>query len=174
MKVISNPTVVAVVAFCGVLTVVAAQPTKESVGSGNSYHLFTKALHVDHSGVVAVPSRYKWSVETCVAGFDLQGAPISDSRVMLRLYDPDRNFTALTAQMDLETAETLQRELADVIAKKRDNPAFEHRPQLYDPSLIPTGRLKGNVDKNGILQIEVNKNGVPIIELEQPTPEQAK
>jgi len=174
MKVISNPTVVAVVAFCGVLTVVAAQPTKENVGSANSYHMFTKALNVNDSGVVAVPPRFKWSVETCVAGFDLQANPIPDSRVMLRLYDPDHNFTALTAQMDLETAEKLQRELAHVIAKKRENPAFEHRPQLYDPSLIPTGRFKGKVDKDGVLQIEVNKNGVPIIELEQPASEQAK
>jgi hypothetical protein len=49
----------------------------------------------------------------------LQGKPVPDSRVMLRRYDPDHNFNALTAQMGLETAETLQRELAGIIAKKR-------------------------------------------------------
>lgn len=145
---------VAAVASCGVLTGVAAQPTRQNVDSGNSYHFFTKALHVDESGGVAVPSRFKWSVESCVAGYDLQGKPIPDSRVMLRLYDPDHNFTALTAQMDLETAQKLQRELADVIGKKRQNPDYQHRPQLYDPSLIPTGQVKG-VDTNGQLIIEL-------------------
>ncbi|EMI46620.1 hypothetical protein RRSWK_00859 [Rhodopirellula sp. SWK7] len=74
---------------------------------------------------------------------------------MLRLYDPNHNSTALTAQMDLETAEKLQRELAEIIAKKRENPAFQHRPKLYDPSMTPTGRLTG-----------INKDGKAIIELE--------
>lgn len=46
----------------------AAQPTAQNIHSGNSCHLFTKALHVDDSGVVAVPSRFQWSVETCVEG----------------------------------------------------------------------------------------------------------
>ena len=147
---------VAAVAFCGALTVVvAAQPTEKNVGSGNSYHFFTKALHVDDAGVVAVPSRFKWSVETSVAGFDLQGNPIADSRVMLRLYDPNENFTAITAQMDLETAERLQRELTDIIAKKRQNPGYQYRPQLFDPSLIPTSEIKG-VDNNGPLIIELH------------------
>ena len=113
-----KPLVVALVAFCGVLTVVvAAPPTAKNASAGNSYYLFTKALHVDNSVVVPVPSRYEWSVETCVAGFDLQGNPIPDSRVMLRLFDPNENFTAITAQMGLETAEKLQRELTDIIAE---------------------------------------------------------
>ena len=147
---------VALIAFCGLFTVVvAAQPTDKNVGSDNSYHLFTKALHADDSGVVIVPSRFKWSVETCMAGFDLQGNPIPDSRVMLRLYDPSKNFTAITAQMDLETAEKLQRELTDTIAKKRRNPNYQYRPELYDPSLIPTGEIKG-VDKDGQLIIELH------------------
>lgn len=74
-----------------------------------------------------------------MVGFDLRTKPITDSRVMLRLYDPNENFTALTAQMDLETAEKLQRELADIIAKKRRNPEFQYVPSLSDPSLIPRG-----------------------------------
>ena len=153
-----KPTAVALVATCAVVSaVVAAPPIARTDSSRNSYHLFTKALHVDNSGVVAVPSRFKWSVETCVAGFDLQANPIADSRVMLRLYDPNANFTAITAQMDLDTAEKLQRELADVIAKKRENPGFQYRPQLYDPNVIPTGEIKG-VDKNGELIIEFSPN----------------
>jgi hypothetical protein len=126
----------AFVAACGILTAVVAAPPN---ATSNAYYLFTKALHADDSGVVAVPSRYKWSVETCVVGFDSRTKPITDSRVMLRLYDPNENFTALTAQMDLETAEKLQRELADLIAKKRQNPEFQYVPQLYDSSLIPRG-----------------------------------
>ncbi len=150
--------VVALVGACGVLSaVVAAQPTEKNAGSGNSYHLFTKALHVDNTGVVVVPSRFKWSVETCVAGFDVQGKPIADTRVMLRLYDPNENFTAITAQIGLETAEKLQRELTDIIAKKRQNPDFQYRPQLYDPSLIPNGEIKG-ADKDGKLIIELHPN----------------
>jgi hypothetical protein len=117
--------------------VVAAPPIATNVRTGNSYNLYTKALHVKDNGVVAVPSRYKWSVETCVVGFDSEVKPITDSRVMLRLYDPDENFTSVLAQMDLETAEKLQRELGDIIAKKRQNPDFQYQPQLYDPSLIP-------------------------------------
>jgi len=136
MRSFSTPVAFGFVVACGIFTTVfAAAPNSTS----NSYYLFTKALHVDGSGVVAVPSRYKWSVETCVVGFDSRIKPITDSRVMLRLYDPNENFTALTAQMDLETAEKLQRELADLIAKKRQNPEFQYVPQLYDPSLIPSG-----------------------------------
>jgi len=149
------PMLVTLVAACGVLTaVVAAPPTAHNDSSGNSYYLFTKALHVDDTGVVAIPSRFKWSVETSTAGYDLQAKPIADSRVMLRLYDPDENFTAITAQMDLETAEKLQRELADIIAKKRQDPNFHHKPKLYDPSLIPTGDIIG-IDENGVAIIEL-------------------
>ena len=160
-----KPLVVALVAFCGVLTVVAAPPTAKNASSGNSYYLFTKALHVDDSGVVAVPSRFKWSVETSFSGLDVQGNNLPDSRVMLRLYDPDQNLTALTAQMDLATAARLHHELGEIIVKKLDNPAFEHRPQLYDPKLIPTGRIKG-----------IDEDGQAIIELEYPkhAPDQAK
>ncbi|MEO8270931.1 MAG: hypothetical protein ABI557_14505 [Aureliella sp.] len=132
----SKPVTFAFVAVCGIFTAVVAAPPN---ATSNSYYLFTNALHVDDRGVVAVPSRYKWSVETCVVGFDLRTKPITDSRVMLRLYDPNENFTALTAQMDLETAEKLQRELADLIAKKRQSAEFQYVPQLYDPSLIPSG-----------------------------------
>ena len=105
----------------------------------NSYYLYTKALSATESGVVAVPSRFKWSIETSWSGIDAQGKDLPDTRVMMRLYDPDQNFTALTAQMDLATAEKLQRELADIIAKKRKNADYQYRPQLYDSSLIPTG-----------------------------------
>ena len=108
--------------------VLTAPSAAKNDSSGNFYYLFTKALHVDDTGVVAVPSRFKWSVETSVAGYDMQAKPIADSRVTIRLYDPNENFTAITAQMDLETAEKLQRELADIIAKKRQNPDFQHKP----------------------------------------------
>lgn len=139
----------------------AASPVvNERAPKGNSYHVFTKSLQIDESGVGQIPSRFKWSAETCVAGFDLQGNAVPDSRVMLRLYDPDHNFTAITAQMDLETAENLQRKLAEIVAKKRENQNFQHRPKLYDPSMIPMGTITG-----------VNENGVAIIELE---PKQAK
>ena len=144
-------------ALCAVLTVVyAATPTAtvKTETKGNSYNLYTKALRVDDFGVVAIPPRYKWSVETSWRGSDLQGNDLPDSRVMLRLYDPDHNFTALTAQMDLETAERLQRDLADIIAKKRSNPHYQFRPQLYSPDKIPTGRLF--VNENGVLDVELD------------------
>ena len=70
------------------------------------------------------------------------------------LYTQALNTTALTAQMDLATAEKLQRELADIIAKKRENADYQYRPQLYDSSLIPTGEIKG-VDSNGELIIQL-------------------
>ena len=56
--------------------------------------------------------------------------------------------------MDLETADQLQRNLADMIAKKRKDPGYQHRPQLYDSGLIQNGRLNG-VNKNGEANIEL-------------------
>ncbi len=125
-------------------------PDRES----SSYYLYTRALSTTDAGVVAVPSRFKWSIETSWSGSDAQGKDLSDTRVMMRLYDPDHNFNAITAQMDLATAEQLQRELADIIAKKRKNADYQYRPQLYDSSLIPTGEIKG-IDRNGELIIEL-------------------
>lgn len=135
------------------LTVVYAAALDPGVND-NSYYLYTGALKRSDAGVVAVPSRFKWSVETSWRGTDSQGRELADTRVMLRLYDPHHNFTAVSAQMDLETAEKLQRELARMIAKKRENPDFQYRPNLYDPSMIPTGRLKG-FQGNGEAIIEI-------------------
>ena len=120
------------------------------------------------------PSRFKWSVETSYPGADAQGLNLPDSRVMLRLYNPDKNFTAFTAQMDLATAARLHQELGEIIVKKLENPGFELHPQLYDPKLVPRGRFKGSVGNDGVLRIEVDKNGVPIIELEDTAAKQAK
>ena len=146
------------VAVClAVAVAMAAQPNRSN-SSGNSYHLFTKTLDVDNNGVVVVPSRFKWSVETTVAGVDADGNAIPNSRLMLRLYDPDRNFTAVTAYMDLPTAARLHHELGKLIVKKLENPDFQHRPRLYDGRFVPTGELKG-----------VDENGVAIIELRHPS-----
>lgn len=153
--------VVAILGACFLTAVYAASPAAtERTPVDNSYYVFTKSLKIDDSGVGQIPSRFKWSVETCVAGFDFQGNALPDSRVMLRLYDPAHNFTAITAQMNLETAENLQRQLAEVIAKKRVNPNFQHRPKLYDPNKVPAATITG-----------VDENGIAIIELE---PKQAK
>lgn len=154
MRDIRKPTILIALSVSITLTVAYAD-TKEQIPTDNSYYLYTGALKPSDSGVVAVPSRFRWSVETSWRGLDAQGNNLPDTRVMVRLYDPDHNFTALTAQLDLETAERLQRDLADIIAEKRQNPDFQHRPQLYDPSLIPTGRFTG-----------INKSGEAIIELE--------
>ena len=62
---------------------------------------------------------------------------------MLRLYDPDHNFTALTAQMELATAAKLQAELAGMIAKKMQDPTFQYRPRLYEEKDIPLMTIKG-------------------------------
>jgi hypothetical protein len=139
--------------LCAAISVAYAA-TPERSTEGNEYYLYTKALPTTDAGVVAVPSRFKWSIETSWSGIDADGIGLPDTRVMMRLYDPDHNFTALTAQMDLETAETLQRELASVIAKKRENADYQYRPQLYDSSLIPTGQING-ADVNGELIIEL-------------------
>jgi len=132
--------------LCCVLATVWAAPfevDQTPQATGNSYYLYTSLFKIDESGVVPVPSRFRWSVETSWRGVDEKGQDLPDSRVMLRLYDPNRNCTALTAQMDLDTAAQLQRELAAVIAKKRADPSFQHRPQLYDSKEIPTKRIVG-------------------------------
>ena len=142
------------------MTVVSAVPPKardKSNPLGNAYYLYTNALRIDDSGVVKVPSRFRWSVETSWRGQDVKGKALPDTRIMLRLYDPDHNFTAVTAQMDLETATELHRELGDILEKKLADPDFQYRRQSNDPKLIPTGRSKG-----------IDKNGQAIIELEYP------
>jgi hypothetical protein len=144
--------------FCslplGAVLTFAYADSPERTTTGNSYYLYTGVLERSDAGVVAIPPRFKWSVETSWRGVDAHGKDLPDTRVVLRLYDPDQNFTALTAQMDLKTAEKLQRELADIIVKKRQNPDYQHRPQLWDASLVPTGRLKG-IDDNGDAIIEL-------------------
>ena len=132
-----------------------ADSLQKPTPASNSYYFYISDLNPTDAGVVAVPSRFKWSIETSWMGIDGQGRDLPDTRVMLRLYDPDHNLTALTAQMDLETAETLQRELADIIANKRRNPNYQHRPQLYDPSRLSVGHIKG-----------INESGEAIIEFE--------
>jgi hypothetical protein len=144
------------IAACGVLGAVWAAPPaidQQPLRLGNSYYLYTGALAIDESGVAPIPSRFQWSVETSWRGGDGNGNDLPDSRVMLRLYDPDRNFTALTAQMDLETATRLQHELTTIIAQKRKDPTFQFRPQLYGSQDIPTKRIIG-VDQNGTAIVE--------------------
>jgi hypothetical protein len=134
-----------------VLTFLCATTTladQQSGITGNAYYFFTKSLKVDDSGVACIPSRFQWSVETSFRGVDLDGNDLRDARVTLRLYDPDHNFTALTAQMDLATADKLQQQLATIVAMKRRDPTFQHRPQLYAPRDIPQKRLSG-VDGSG-------------------------
>ena len=128
--------------------------------SENIYRLYTRALHVDEAGVVVVPARYKWSVETSTRGIDANGNVSPDQRVMLRLYDPNKNFTALTAQMDLATAAKLHHDLGELIVKKLQDANFQHRPQLYDRSMIPVGRFQG-IDKDGQAIIELTPRSTP-------------
>ena len=161
MKPLTFSTSVVTIALCGLLAAVVAGPPSSPKGDrGNSFYLFTNALNVDEAGVAEVPSRYKWSVETSFSGVDVAGRNLPDTRLMLRLYDPDHNSTALTAQMDLETAAKLHKELGDILTKKSQDPEFEHRPALYDPKYIPIGRFKG-IDKNGKAIIELENRTSP-------------
>ena len=148
-----KPVLLTSLALCAAITFAYADDPGRSTNS-NSYYFYTKRLTTTDAGVVSVPSRFKLSVETSWRGIDAQGTDLPDNRVMMRLYDPDHNHTALTAQMDLETAEKLQRELAEIIAKKRQNPAFQYRPELYTPDKIPKGRFLGG-DENGVAIIEL-------------------
>lgn len=152
MRHMKRPSLLLCLALSAVISVAYAA-TPASNTDSDSYHLYTKALTTTDAGVVAVPSRFKWSIETSWSGIDAQGNDLADTRVMMRLYDPEHNFTAFTAQMDLDTAEYLQRQLADMIAKKRQSPDYQYRPQLYDSSMIPHGRITG-VDDNGQATIE--------------------
>ena len=171
-----KPLLLTSLALCAAITVACAATPERSTKS-NSYYFFTKALTTTDAGVVAVPSRFKWSIETSWSGIDTQGKDLPDTRVMMRLYDPDQNFTALTAQMDLETADKLQHELAAIVAQKRQNPDFQHRPQHYDPKALPRGELI-DIDKNGVVTIKLTYPGSNRIEyLKGPphgAPEKAK
>lgn len=143
------------ITFGLVTFVYATSPGTEqkSKENKNSYYLYTKSLTLNDSGVALVPSRYRWSVETSSAGFDMNGIRLPDSRVMLRLYDPDQNSTVLTAQMDLATAAKLQQELAEIVVKKLQDPTYQHHPQLYDSKDIPKMEIIG-VDEHGYAILE--------------------
>lgn len=134
-------------ALC-IAVAIAYADESEHGANNNSFHFYPQGLTATDAGVILIPSRFRWSVETGRRGSDVQGKDLPDERVMLRLHDPDRNHTALTAQMSLETAEALQQSLAEIIAKKRQNPAYQHRPRLYTPDKIPTGRILG-IAENG-------------------------
>jgi uncharacterized protein len=151
-----KPTFFAALALLGTLAVALAETPagKEPAATGfNAYYLYTGALEVSNAGVAHVPSRFQWSAESSFSGQDARGKDLPDSRIMLRLYDPDHNFTALTAQMDLATAAKLHHELGEMLAKKREDPSFQHRPRLYDPKDIPTKRFVG-VDEDGNVIVE--------------------
>ncbi len=150
----------AIAALLAVIVMAAPIVADDEAPAGNSYYAYTGALAVNESGVVAIPSRYKWSVETSWRGIDTQGNNLPDRRIMLRLYDPDQNFTALTAQMDLATAARLHHELGDLLVKKLQDPGYQQRPQLYDPKTLPRGRFKG-IDKNGTAIIELERTPPP-------------
>ncbi len=134
-----------------VLNVYSAAPNRQL--AGNSYQLYTKALKVDNSGVAKVPSEFQWSVETSWSGIDARGNDLPDHRILLRLYNPHQNFTAMTAQMDMATAAKLHKELGEILVKKMQNPSFQHRPQLYEAKEIPVKRIVG-VDQNGVAIVE--------------------
>lgn len=150
-QLMNRPTL-AMIGLCALTAASASPPIATSLS--NSYHVFTRSLDLDDSGVGEIPSRFRWSVETCTVTVGPQGHVVHDSRVMLRLYDPEQNFTALTAQMDLNTAENLQRQLAELIALKRKNPSFQRTPKLYESDMIPVGRITG-VDGNGKVTVEL-------------------
>lgn len=133
----------------GLGTVIYAAAPVQLSKLGDSYYLYTNALEVDDSGVARVPSQYQWSVETSWRGTDPNGRDLPDTRVLLRLYDPEKNSTALTAQMELATAIKLQQELAVIITKKQQDPTFQHRPQLYEAQDIPRVEIIG-VDEEGV------------------------
>lgn len=121
--------VVGAIVGASVMGLWAAERTGNPQASplGNSYYLYTGRLSPSESGVVAIPAGYVWSVETSWRGIDLQGNNLADTRIMLRLHNPDENFSAITAQMDLATAAKLHHELGEIIIKKLQDPAFQDR-----------------------------------------------
>ncbi|QDV51844.1 hypothetical protein [Gimesia fumaroli] len=161
MKRFLSPSFFSFLAVCGVLTVLSADTpstTEKNYTQGNSFHMYTSALAVSDSGVVTIPSRYRWSVETGTRGIDHNGRYLPDGRVQLRLHDPDHNFSAFMAQMDLATAAKLHHELGNIIVKKLQDPNFQHRPQLYRPDQIPTKRIIG-IDAKGTAILENVEKG---------------
>lgn len=161
MNLFVRPLLLGMCALGCVFTVLyAASPraSEKTEALGNSYYVYTKALRVDDSGVAAIPDRFQWSVETSWRGIDLEGKNLPDTRVMLRLHDPDHNFTAITAQMDLATATKLHQELGNLIARKLQDPDYQFRPQLYSSEKIPMGRIVG-IDDNGVAIIELTCPG---------------
>lgn len=100
----------------------------------NVYRTYTSAYRVEENGVVVLPANLVWDVETSWRGMDLQGNLLPDTRVMLRLRDPNLNYSALTAQMDLATAAKLHHDLGQMIIKKLQNPYYQDRSHVTSGS----------------------------------------
>ena len=79
MRYTRNPLLLTSLALCAAMTVAYAA-THEHSSNGNSYYLYTKALTTTDAGVVPVPSRFKWSIETSWSGIDAQGERVQPGR----------------------------------------------------------------------------------------------
>ncbi len=130
----------------------------QSSSLANSYYLYTARFSPSKTGVVAIPVGYVWSVETSWRGVDPHGNNLADTRVMLRLHNPNENFSAITAQMDLATAAKLHHDLGEIIIKKLQDPAFQDRPHVGSAK-------QGNPNRT---IIGVDADGVAILKDEEP------
>lgn len=157
MKRYLPPSVCAVVVVCMLLSTLPAD-TPTWIAKGNTWNMYTSALQVSDSGVVSIPSRYRWSIETGMRGIDANGKRLPDGRILLRLHDPDHNFSCFIAQMDLATAAKLHHDLGEMLIKKLEDPGYMYKPKLYRPDQIPTKRIIGIDAKGNAILEEVKKS----------------
>jgi hypothetical protein len=144
--------IVGAIAGASLVLLQASEPEdgRKAPSPGNSYYLYTNRLTIEDSGVVRIPAGYVWSVETSWRGLDAQGGNLPDSRVMLRLHNPEVGFSALTAQMDLATAAKLHHDLGDVLVKKLQNPAYQDRSHVGSNKGVAPVRAALGIDSKGV------------------------
>jgi hypothetical protein len=81
--------------------------------------LYTKPYNSNEHGAFALPDGLKWQVLPRYTGRSETGERVIDERITLILKDAKNSFWPFIAKMSLEQADALQKELAEIIAQKR-------------------------------------------------------
>lgn len=82
--------------------------------------LYTKPYTPNEHGAYVLPAGLNWRVMPHYVGRTERGKRIVDDRLTLVLNDAANSFWPVIAKMSIDQAESLQQELARVIAQKRD------------------------------------------------------
>ncbi len=103
--------------------------------------LYTKPYTANQHSAYVLPARLKWNVMPRYVGRTDSGERIIDDRLTLVLVDADNSFWPVISQMSIDEAESLQHQLAGVIAQKRAENATQDPPAPHKGIWIDAGQI---------------------------------